>query len=511
MFDDKDPSRIINYRPLLIAAAGVIAGTALCEAMLGLSLKEGWFIAAISALVVLTCAIAAYSFIKGKKAAFVFIAAFLIAFARMAVAAPAHIEAGEYDVSGVVSEISDTKTNVVTVSDVRLNGRRLDYKLKLTLSSQEEVLSVGCGIEARCYVSEPVKVFGSYNERLSLLSNGISVKGECASAEIVSRNRLPVKQWLLSVKEAIRNRIYYLFPENAPIAAGFLLGDRSGIDETDQDSFLATGTAHILSLSGFHVGILTAVLFFLLPKRSPLLRFTVIGLFLLCYCAITAFSASLVRASVMCMCFLLADLTRDRRDPLSSLSLAAIIILLVSPYKLWSVGFRLSFAASFGILLITAGGGYSSTNRIWRKLSSGLIVTAAATAATALISAQYFHTFPTYGILANAAVVPIFSAAITLSFAATLIGIPFPAAGKILAFAPDKLIGFAMLILQKIRALPYSQLNVISPSTLSGILMLLLMFAISPYILRPMKTRLKVFLGVFLVFTASVIADIIRA
>ncbi|MBO4848365.1 MAG: ComEC/Rec2 family competence protein [Clostridia bacterium] len=508
MFDDKDPNRIINYRPLFIAAAGIIAGTAAYQALFDLRISAAARIIVLAVFGLLVGALCVYSAVRRRKTAFIFAAAFVLAFARMAAAVPDNVVAAEYNVTGVVSEVSETQIGTVTLTDVRLDGKHLRYKMRL--KAEGETFSVGDEIEAVCLVSEPNRSFGSYDERMDLLSKGISAKAECRSASVVSTDRLPVRQRLLSVKRLIHSRIFELFPENAPVVAGFLLGERSGVDEADYESFRLTGTAHLLALSGFHVGIITALLFLMLPKRFPWLRFIVIGLFLIGYCALTAFSASLVRASIMCMCLLLADAAEQRRDAVSALSLAAIVILAVSPYMLWSAGFRLSFAATFGILLVTSGGAFSK-NRPVNRIFSALAVTFGATVATALISARYFGIFTTYGLIANAFAAPVFSAAVTLSFVSVLVGIPFPAVGRVMAFVPDRMIGFAMLGLQRIQSLPYACLNVVSPSALSGILVLVMMFCISPYVLRPLKKRLALTSLVFLLFTASVAADIIRS
>lgn len=508
MFDPKDPSRIINFRPLFIAAVGLMLGISAFYALGSFKSDHVLYLFLLCAGALASAMLFAYAVKRRKLTACILLAAVLIGAARMSAASPGFVQEGVYTVRGTVYDISDSDPNTVTLTRVKLNGVSERYRLKLKLENGGA--RVGQTIEAECGVKAPNRRFGTYNERLAQLANGISLQGSCEGFTVLSENDLPLRRLVFGVKQKLHERIYELFGSNAPIAAGFLLGERSGMDEADADLFSETGTAHILTLSGFHVAVLTGLLFFLLPKRYPVLRFAVVSLFLLFYCAITAFAPSLVRASLMCVCVMTADIAERRADPISSLSLAAIIILLVSPYKLYSLGFRLSFAATFGILLFTRNAVHLTKNRVLKYLLGILTVTVAATIATSMFIANAFGELPTYGILSNLTAVPLFSIAIPVSFAALVIGIPFPGAGRAVAFIANSIIEAAMRVLGLIGSLPNSSVAVMRPSALTGVLLLALMFAASPFILRPAGKKIRIVLPVLFLFTASIFADIIR-
>ena len=74
----------------------------------------------------------------------------------------------------------------------------------------------------------------------------------------------------------------------------------------------------------------------------------------------------------------------------------------------------------------------------------------------------------------------------------------------------NRLIDGALTVLDSIRSLPSAQIETFTPSVLTGVLMLLLMFSVSGYVLRPLKARMKIGMAVFFLFTTSIIADIIR-
>lgn len=509
MFDPKDPNRIINYRPLLFAAVGFIMGLASYEALSSLQLKTLFFVISLVIAAALAGFVLLTAIKRGSTPFIVLVAAFLLGFARMAAASPDVIAEGQYTIEGTVCSVSDKDKSVVILTDARIGGERLAYKVKADLNGG--TASIGDKLQMVCNAANPSRRFGSYDERLTLLSSGVSVTAKTESYSVIERGRLPIARKLCEIRSLLLERIRYLFADEADAAAGFLLGSKSELDEDETESFKTTGTAHLLSLSGFHVALLTAVILFVLPKRYPVLRTVLAGLFLLFYCAVAAFPPSLVRASVMCMAVLLADVLMKQRDALSSLSLAAIVILAVSPYKLWSAGFMLSFAAVLGIL-IASGAGQTRTKSPVSDYLAGLIVaTIGATAATSLISARAFGYFPTYSLFANLVAVPVFSVAVTLSFVVLLIGVPLPAVAAPLAFVPRIMIRGAMNILARISELPYARLAVVRPSLLSSFVLILMLFVLSPYVLRSLRKRVLIALPLFFLFTASLAADIIKA
>lgn len=500
----------MNFRPLLFAAVGLILGIAAYEAYNVIAPGTVYSFLALAAAVIPAVALAVYGVICRKKALLIVAVLFLAGFGRALLVPAENFENGTYTVEGIVCDVIDPAEGSFVLKDASIDCVPLNNRMKLIVNSSV-IPEIGDDIKAQCRVRNAAVRFGSYDERRVLLASGIASVGSCDEFEVISSGRLPVKRGLYNVKLYLKDRIELMFSDNHDIVSGFLLGERSGVDEDEYDDFISTGTSHLLSLSGFHVGLFTALLFFLLPKRYPRLRLITVGLFLLFYCAITGFKPSLVRASLMCVLLLLSEVTEDKRDTLSALSLAAIVILLIRPYMLYSVGFRLSFNATLGILLINSAGATRGRSIVLGRIASAARVTLGATAATALISAQYFGTFQTYGLLANLVSVPLFSVAAIMSFAALLIGLISPFLGSLAAFIPDKLISGAMLLLRLISRLPYAQISVLPPSTLTGILMIAVMFCISCYVLRPVKRRIGLASLAFLLFTSSIIADIIRA
>lgn len=204
---------------------------------------------------------------------------------------------------------------------------------------------------------------------------------------------------------------------NAPLSEGArefmiatLAGDRSWLSPSTRTLFASTGIAHILALSGLHVGVLTLVLtILLLPLRGVGLgrygRMTVIVLALWVFAVLTGLSPSVVRAVVMATLFALCTMLQRVWSPLNALSAASIAILLVSPSTVYSLGFMLSFVAVLSIILLADRlNPFDYRHRRLRTVAGYVCVTVAAMLGTGMVSAYCFHLFPVGFLITNIAV-----------------------------------------------------------------------------------------------------------
>lgn len=508
---------------MLAAALGIAAGAAFCVRA-NASFDSAGVIQPISTpIVIAVCFFAAAAAVIGayRNNRWLFVTAlfFLVGAARIMLSVPDAVTAQDCAIVGTVVDLEETPNAAGRVEAVLGNasceGRRLRYRVLLKLDRGDAAsLAVGDRVSVRCASVSPTKASrGVYNERLARLASGISEKAEAKTngIRILVKRAAPLRAAAIEARQWLGSLINRVFGDNAGIVSAFLLGEKDHIPGEVYDDMRTGGVAHLLTLSGFHVGLLTALLFYLLPKSRPVLRVAVIGAFLLVYCAVTGFGPSLVRASLMCMCLLFASAVSRRADTLSSLSLAAAVLLLSNPFMLYSVGFCLSFSATLGIVLIGSAGAFSTGGRFADKAVSAFFSTLGATAATLLIIARAFGSVYTYSLAANLLCVPLFSAAIVLSFLLMLIGLVSVQAASLLAVVPNKLIELALWLLRQITSLPYAGIDSFTPSELSCILMLVLLFSASGFILRSAKQKLRIVLPVFAVFTASLFADIIKA
>ena len=142
---------------------------------------------------------------------------------------------------------------------------------------------------------------------------------------------------------------------NRGLLEALLLGYRGDIDSSTYLAFRKTGLLHLISLSGLHLGILAGVIWWLcktagLMKRwRAIICIVAVGIFLL----IVPPRAPTVRAAIICFVFCISFFFRRKSNPINTLSLAAIILLLIRPMDLFGAGWQLSFASVLGIILFT--------------------------------------------------------------------------------------------------------------------------------------------------------------
>jgi competence protein ComEC len=211
------------------------------------------------------------------------------------------------------------------------------------------------------------------------------------------------------------------------------LGEQSEIPRDIQDRFNRTGTSHIIAISGFNVGIIALIAFFVirtLLKTSEylLLRFNLQKLSALFafgpvvfYAFVAGLGMSTVRALLMTLALLMTILMGRARDLPNTLALAAFVILVFSPAALFDISFQLSFAAVAAILLLMPGVTHrlnawknraeGRAQRLSRKLTANLAlffaVSAAATLGTLPFIVYYFNRVSNITLVANLLLVPI--------------------------------------------------------------------------------------------------------
>tara|TARA_R110002049_G_scaffold4601_4_gene31906 strand:+ start:148453 stop:150975 length:2523 start_codon:yes stop_codon:yes gene_type:complete len=140
---------------------------------------------------------------------------------------------------------------------------------------------------------------------------------------------------------------------SGPLAVALVIGQRDFVDHRTRDALLVTGTAHLLSVSGLHL----AIIVILASVTATLLRLPVfpriVWVLLVCvlYTAITGGRPPVMRACILVVALLFSLLIRRPSQPLNSLALAAIVLLLFNPELLFSIGVQLSFLAVTTLLL----------------------------------------------------------------------------------------------------------------------------------------------------------------
>lgn len=182
-------------------------------------------------------------------------------------------------------------------------------------------------------------------------------------------------------------------------AADLLASATLGTSEIAPDiatCFRATGLAHLLCVSGFHLGVLAGVIgVLLLPLHYAhrRLRFAIIVTAAWCYAALTGMTPPVTRAAVMLTAYSLMCALERRGSPLNGLALAFTVLVLINPYSLYGAGFQLSFCAVAAIILYTdAFNAVSPRHHRTRHYLEPIFVSAAAAVGTLPVMVAWWGT-----------------------------------------------------------------------------------------------------------------------
>lgn len=222
------------------------------------------------------------------------------------------------------------------------------------------------------------------------------------------------------------------------ITFGLICGDTSFM-EYKTDIYRATGIAHVFAVSGMHVGLLCAFLSFVL-KPLPINRAWK-SLLTICmivtYSWVCGFSASSLRAAIICSVYLIVGIVYEKKDSLSALAIASLVVLSVDPFDLFGVGYILSFSLCLSLMTLAPAisariGGKSE------KLSGNIGMLIAAEAVAIPLSVKYFGSFPLVSAIANLLIVPAVSYCFYFAFAGLALSTFIPP--RICMFLADNLL-----------------------------------------------------------------------
>ena len=274
------------------------------------------------------------------------------------------------------------------------------------------------------------------------------------------------------------------------VLKALIIGDRSQISPETRQAFNRAGVGHLLAISGLHIGIVATVAFgffhWLMTRFKPLLwrAWTRKGAALLsllpvfAYGMMAGFTPSTQRAVIMVSVFLLTFLFEREQDPLNTLALAALVILVADPPSLFSISFQLSFAAVLAIICgfswvqnrTAAPKGLIKGDRRLRfisRLISFFLVSFFAVCGSLPLVAVYFNQISLVGLAANFIVVPLVGfLAIPLGLVALFVSPLSTTAALWCIQAGSGILTIALAVVQFFADLPFAAVKTFTPSLL---------------------------------------------
>lgn len=220
------------------------------------------------------------------------------------------------------------------------------------------------------------------------------------------------RTWAEASRARILDRLYNstLKPSTADLIAGLVCGEGDFLNPAVRDTYRMAGLAHLLALSGFHVGVFAMLMNLIVWPLAFLLknhRLRMLGLLpVWVYIALTGLGASAVRAGIFLLLLELGRLSSNRSYPFNRFMLAAGLMLAVCPAWMYSAGFQLSFMAVAGLIAMRS---IEKAAFQLPRLKSVLLaypyrwvcVPLFALAGTLMLQLIYFHSLPLRVLEAN--------------------------------------------------------------------------------------------------------------
>ena len=376
-------------------------------------------------------------------------------------------------VTGTVIEIANYGEYArLELRDITIDGNTVKGQLNAYLPSTfYQNVQISDEVILRGYISTDTSLTGDFGFRAQDIrlqrAYTLSSMEACDVAKKSSNVFLAVRARMQTVMYAGMNE------GSAAVTMAMLTGNSAGIESGLLQNIRAGGIAHVFAVSGLHIGSLYAFCLLIIQKTSArklpkAARFLLTATVLFFYVGVCGFTASSVRAMIMCLTAYAMKLLEVKEDFLQSLGLSAIVLLILTPTALFEAGFQLSFAACLGLALFTKPFQRALLGvekyfkkerdedmpigiffRVWRKGSKIVSVSLAAQIATAPILLYWFGFVSGWTLLLNVLFVPIISGVFALLLLLVFLACVLPATfSTVLLYLPSTLWQALLLVFE---------------------------------------------------------------
>lgn len=359
------------------------------------------------------------------------------------------------DIRYIENNKGRTFVNIKNIKGKNFN-KNISEKMRITIIGNVEIEIYDTII----FNAEIVEPLGNtnpklYNNKLNLLSNGVFT-----TATIENKDLLKVKKDNISILQKLRldfiNRVEevfnkYLSERNSSLMKSIILGDYSYIEEDEIRAIRELGIAHIIAVSGLHIGLISYVLIYALSsvglnrKISVLVTLFVIWI----YGFIIGFPASVLRANITFSLLFISHVMAKPYDSINTLFFALMVLLIINPFCCFNLGFQLSFITTFFIIYLTP--------RI-------KIATIAAQVGILPVIAYYFNRLPVISIVANLILVPLFTLSLGLSIFLILFSYISSHISNAIGTVINTILNLESIIAEILHSFPILSLRVPSPN-----------------------------------------------
>ena len=352
------------------------------------------------------------------------------------------------------------KTDRFVVRVDRLDGKRIVGKPDRVRLSVRRGLTppAGAFVEVKAQLNPPLQPLrpGSYDFARDLYFQRIGASGfvhgpiKIVTPPGAAGVRLRVNAFIQGVRDGIDQRIRsVLSGDVGSIASALITGRRDAIAPNVYDAMFVSGIGHVLSISGYHMAVVAGIVFFIvraglalipgLPDRAPIKKWSAFAALIVTafYLVLSGAEVATQRSFIMIAIVLIGVMLDRPILTLRTVTIAALLVLLLAPEAVVHPSFQMSFAATLALVAgyergmpwARAGADSSLGARaaLWgvREMLSLILASLLAGLATTPYAAYHFHRMAPYGVLSNLLAMPIVSGWVMPMGILGVVAIPF--------------------------------------------------------------------------------------
>lgn len=391
--------------------------------------------------------------------------------------------------SGVISAVSSEADGVFIIEDAffEYKGDASPVGGAVRLNAQSYAYPLGEGQLIRAEVTlsplqKPVNPYG-YDERMLLFSDGIVYS---ATGAVLSHEGAFTPSFSARMQSAVLASIQSLWPqaENQAMITALLLGTTDDLSDEMYAAFRRSGTAHLLSVSGLHVGfvMMLAAFCFKWMRRNSRMQVLLILLCVISYAMLARSAFSVLRATLMLSVSLFARHQGRKSDTASALSIAVIVALVLRPMQVFTASFLLSTSAVMGIALLSPRLEHLLRFIKQDSIRSSVVLTTSAQLGVLPVQLWVFHSLPTLSLFSNLICVPLSAGIVMLGLPAALLNLLFPALAAVPAFVVQLLCRMLALVCTALAEPQFATIYSASPPILVLLCTMGVLFLLSKYL-----------------------------
>lgn len=258
------------------------------------------------------------------------------------------------------------------------------------------------------------------------------------------------KAWSQSILENMSE-------ENGQVLCAMLLAEKSDLDADMKEQYQKAGISHVLAISGLHISFIGLGIYKLIRRGgvSYIGAGILASLVLSVYVLMIGFSVSVIRAYVMLLLRIGADMSGRVYDMMTALMVSATLLVLYQPLYLADAAFYLSHGAILGILILLPSLKKLLPQKKWLE---GILSGMAIHIALFPVLLWFYFEIPTYSMLINMVVIPLMSWVLSLGMFGSLFSLIWIPAGKVLLMGCDWILSFFSWLGEKCCQLPFSRM-----------------------------------------------------